>query len=219
MIEAVAPTEAIRRAYDYASAFYGAIFAPIERKPRLRGVELANIQATDCVLEVAFGTGATLVELVKRVERSNIVYGVELSSKMLAKARQVVKAAGYDNINLQIADSHHLPFPDEMFDVLYNSYMFDLMSLDDMPIILAEFRRVLKPGGRLALVNMSKQDDTRLNVYERLYTHLPQSLVPYLFGGCRPVLLQSLVEAAGFHHLRREYMRHTMPSEIIIAQK
>ena len=62
MIEAVAPADKIRRAYDYAGAFYGTIFAPIERKARMRGVELANIQATDCILEVAFGTGATLVE-------------------------------------------------------------------------------------------------------------------------------------------------------------
>ena len=219
MIEAVAPPETIRRAYDFASAFYGAIYAPIERKPRLRGVMLANVQATDCVLEVAFGTGATLVELLHRVSRSNTVYGVELSPKMLAKAQRVVKTAGYENINLQIADSHHLPFPDNMFDVLYSSYMFDLMPLADIPVILAEFRRVLKPSGRLVLVNMSKQEDTGMNAYERLYSRLPPHLVPYLLLGCRPVLLQNLVVAAGFHAVEREYMRHTMPSEIIIAHK
>lgn len=219
MIEAVTPTETIRRAYDFASAFYGAIYAPIERKPRLRGVTLANIQATDCVLEVAFGTGATLVELLQRVSRTNIVYGVELSPKMLAKAQQVVKAVGYTNINLQVADTHHLPFPDGMFDVLYNSYMFDLLPLADIPIVLAEFRRVLKPTGRLVLVNMSKQDDTGINAYERLYSRLPPRLVSYLLLGCRPVLLQNLVVAAGFQHVAREYMRHTMPSEIIVAHK
>ncbi len=219
MIEAVAPTDTIRRAYDFASVFYGVIYAPIERKPRLRGVTLANIQATDCVLEVAFGIGATLIELLQRLPRSNTVYGVELSPKMLAKAQQVVKAAGYDNVNLQVADTHHLPFPDGTFDVLYNSYMFDLMPLADIPVVLAEFRRVLKPAGRLALVNMSKQDDTGMNAYERLYSRLPQGLVPYLLLGCRPVLLQNFVVAAGFQRVEREYMRHTMPSEIIVAHK
>jgi len=44
-----------------------------------------------------------------------------------------------------------------MFEVLYNSYMFDLIPFDNMPVILQEFRRVLKPGGRLVLVNMPSE--------------------------------------------------------------
>lgn len=54
--------------------------------------------------------------------------------------------------------SRLLPFPDATFDVLYNGYMLDLLGLRDISIALGEFRRTLKPGGRLVLVNMTKAD-------------------------------------------------------------
>jgi ubiquinone/menaquinone biosynthesis C-methylase UbiE len=219
MIEAIAPTDKIIRAYNYASAFYGPLIAPFERKPRMRGLELAAIQPTDTVLEVAVGPGATFVEILKRVERTNTVYGVDIAPKMLAKTRQVARAAGFSNVDLRVADAHHLPFPDGMFDVLYNSYMFDLMPLKEMPLLLAEFKRVLKPTGRLVLVNMSKPDDAGVTGFEHLYMRLPRRLVPYLLGGCRPVLLEPVLAGAGFTEIRREFMRHTMPSEIVLAKK
>lgn len=219
MIEAIAPTDKIRRAYDYASAFYGSVFAPLERKPRMRGLELANIQPTDKVLEVAFGPGATLLEILRQVERSNTVYGVELSPKMLEKTRQHATSAGYNNIDLREANARELPFPDATFDVLYSSYLFDLMPFQEISVILHEFRRVLTPGGRLIVVNMSKRDDSHLSWFERLYTITPPNLVPYLFGGCRPVLLQDAVKKAGFVAIRREFIRHIMPSEIIVAER
>lgn len=219
MIEAVAPTDKIRRAYNYASSFYGSCVAPFERKPRMRGLELAAIQPSDTVLEVAVGPGSTLLEILKRVKRTQTIYGVDLAPKMLRKTRQVVKAAGYTNVNLQEADARHLPFPENMFDVLYNSYMFDLTPLKDIPLILSEFRRVLKPTGRLVLVNMSKRKADQRTTFERLYMGLPKGWVPYLFGGCRPVLLEEPLQKAGFCEIRREFMPHVMPSEIVLAKK
>lgn len=58
-------------------------------------------------------------------------------------------------------DARELSFPDETFDLVYNAYIFDLMDAEDFPVILSEFWRVLKPGGRLVLVNMSKNKDGR----------------------------------------------------------
>jgi hypothetical protein len=67
------------------------------------------------------------------------------------------------------------------------------------------------------LVNMSKRDDTSLTAFERLYTRLPARWVPYLFGGCRPVLTEQFARDAGFCKVRREFMPHIMPSEIVVA--
>jgi len=219
MIEAKAPTHRIRRAYDLFSLFYGALAAPVERKPRMLGLEKAGVQPQDRVLEVAVGPGATLTEILKRVDRTAVVYGVDLSPKMLNKARRRVSAAGYANLDLQEADARQLPFPDGTFDVLYNSYMLDLIPLGDLPVVLGEFRRVLKPGGRLVLVNMSKENDGVLTWYERLYQRLPARLVPYLLGGCRPALAENLVEQAGFCEVTRDYIRSILPSEIVTARK
>jgi demethylmenaquinone methyltransferase/2-methoxy-6-polyprenyl-1,4-benzoquinol methylase len=219
MIEAKAPTHRIRRAYDLFSLFYGGLVAPLERKPRMLSLEKAGIQPHDKVLEVAVGPGATLTEILKRVDRTTVVYGVDLSPKMLEKARRRVSAAGYANLGLQEADARQLPFPDGTFDVLYNSYMLDLIPLGDLPVVLGEFRRVLKLGGRLVLVNMSKENDGVLTWYERLYQRLPARLVPYLLGGCRPALAENLVEQAGFCEVTRDYVRNILPSEIVTARK
>ncbi len=75
MLEAYAPSEAIRWAYNLLSRFYGMTLAPLERKPRLMGLERAAIQPEDSVLEVAVGPGPTLLEIVRRVARTNVVYG------------------------------------------------------------------------------------------------------------------------------------------------
>lgn len=219
MIEAVAPTEHIRRAYNLWSYLYGKVGVPMERKPRMRALEQAGLQPQDKVLEVAVGPGATLLEIVKRVDRKNVVNGVDLSVKMLERARELVHAAGYTNVELREADARQLPFPDGTFDLLYNSYMLDLISLPDMPVVLGEFRRVLKPGGRLVLVNFSKKDGSGRTWWERIYMGLPVRWVPYLLGGCRPVLMEDPVRGVGFCEVQREFIRHIIPSEIVTARK
>lgn len=118
MIEAKAPAGAIRSAYNFMSIFYGKIAAPLERKPRMRGLDMAAIQRDDNVLEVAVGPGATFLEILKRVGSSNTVHGVDLSPKMLGKARALAEKAGYANFEFREADARKLPFKDDTFDVL-----------------------------------------------------------------------------------------------------
>ena len=219
MIEAFAPTDRIRRAYDILSLGYARFLSPLERKPRMIGLERAAIQPGDDVLEVAVGPGHSFVEILKAVDPARTVCGVDLSPKMLAQTRRRVKAAGFPNADLQEADARQLPFPDEAFDVLYNSYMLDLIPLGEMPVVLGEFHRVLKPNGRLVLVNLSKQSAENLTWLERLYQVLPKALVPYLMGGCRPVLMEQPVTAAGFVDVNREYVSHIIPSEVVVARK
>jgi len=219
MIEAKSATHRIRRAYNLWSLFYGRLVAPLEHKPRMLGLEQVGIQPHDKVLEVAVGPGVTLLEIVKRVDKTTVVYGADLSPRMLEKARRRVSDAGYVNVDLREADARQLPFPDDTFDVLYNSYMLDLIPLRDMPVVLGEFKRVLKPGGRLALVNMTKKDADSRTWWERLYLRLPARWAPYLLGGCRPVLVEGLVSEAGFCEVKREYIRHIIPSEIVTATK
>ena len=219
MIEAVSSTGDIRRAYDFRSHFYGWLVGPRQRKLRMLTLRRARIQPQDMVLEVAVGPGETLLEIAKRVDRTNVVYGVDLSPKMLAKARQLFRSAGCANVDLREADARQLPFPDGLFDVLYNSYMLDLMQLKDVPVVLREFRRVLKPGGRLILLNLSKEDGSRQTWLETLYAWLPAAWVPYVLGGCRPVLMEDLVRETGLCEVKREFIRHLVPSEIVTAQK
>jgi demethylmenaquinone methyltransferase/2-methoxy-6-polyprenyl-1,4-benzoquinol methylase len=218
MIEAIAPTDSVRRAYDLLSFCYGTIVAPLERRPRLLALERACLNPDERVLEVAAGPGFTLREILKIVHPANVVEGVDLSPRMLQRAERTIRAAGHTNARLQEADARRLPFEDATFDVLLNSYMLDLIPLDDMPVVLEEFRRVLRPGGRLVLVNMSKPSAEVVTPFEKVYNALPKGWVPYLMGSCRPVLMESPVRQAGFRDVQRQYLPQILPSEIITAR-
>jgi ubiquinone/menaquinone biosynthesis C-methylase UbiE len=219
IIEAAATPPQARRVYGLWSHFYG-WWAPLfERRPQMLALERAAIQPHDKVLEVAVGAGGILVEILRLVDSANSVCGIDVSPKMLAKARRRVTKAGYANVDLREADARSLPFPQSAFDVLFNSYMFDLLPLKDMPLVLGEFHRVLKPGGRLVLVSMSKEHGGQRTWWERLYQSLPRSCAAYLLGSCRPVLLEWFVRAAGFCEVKREFIRGLLPSEIVMARK
>jgi ubiquinone/menaquinone biosynthesis C-methylase UbiE len=220
MIEAASSSDQARRTYDLWSWGYDFIAGPFEQPANRIGLERAAIQPHDKVLEVAVGTGAVLLNIMKQVDPENVVSGVDLSPKMLAKTRRRLQRAGYTNVALCEADARQLPFSDNTFDVLFNSYMLDLISLADLPVVLGEFQRVLKPGGRLVLVSFSKLDPSDRTWWERIYQRMPNRWASYLMGGCRPVLMRQLVEKAGFAEVNREF-RSTMflPTEIVTAVK
>lgn len=217
MIEAPVTTDAIRSAYDLWSPIFGCCVVPLERRPRQRGLELADIKPQDRVLEVAVGTGAAMLEILKRVDKTNVVSGVDLSHRMLEKTRRAVAKAGFLNVELRQADARSLPFEDDSFDVLFNSYMLDLVPLAEMPLVLAEFRRVLKDNGRLVLVNMSR--GPHMTRWEKLYRATPSRLIPYLYGGCRPVFVEQPAREAGFRDVRRGFIDHGFASEIVTGKK
>jgi demethylmenaquinone methyltransferase/2-methoxy-6-polyprenyl-1,4-benzoquinol methylase len=203
MIEAFAPADRIKRAYNILSLGYAGLLSPLERKPRMIGLERAAIRPDDNVLEVAVGPGHSFVEILKTVDPAKTVCGVDLSPKMLAQTRRRSEAADLANADLREADARQL--------------MLDLIPLDDMPAVLSEFHRVLKPNGRLVLVNLSKKSADERTWLERLYLSLPMVAVPYLMGGCRPVLMAQPVKDAGFVDVRREFIPHVIPSEVVTA--
>ncbi|OHD69394.1 MAG: hypothetical protein A2W19_05665 [Spirochaetes bacterium RBG_16_49_21] len=212
IIEATVEVAKIRKTYNWMSKVYF-LFAPMEKTARMRGIELAQIQSDDKVLEVAVGIGHSFLEIIKRVERKNTVYGVDLAPGMLKKTKKLVSKKGYSNFDLKESDARHLPFPDETFDVLYNSFMLDLIPIADFPVVLKEFQRVLRKDGRLVLVNLSKKDSTPVFL-EKLY-----NLSPYFWGGCRPVLMESFVKQTGFRNVKREIPQTILPSEIVTGLK
>jgi demethylmenaquinone methyltransferase/2-methoxy-6-polyprenyl-1,4-benzoquinol methylase len=213
MVEAPVETDKIRKVYNFYSRIYFLV-APLEKKARMRGLELARIKPSDRILEVATGLGDTFLEMLKRVEPANTVYGIDLSSAMLEKTRKRAVKNGYPNFDLREGDARDLPFADETFDVVYNSFMLDLVPLADLPVVLGEFHRVMKADGRLVLVNLSKRDASPV-FYEKLYRWMP-----YLLGGCRPVLMESCVREAGFAQVQREVLTMlSLPSEIVTAVK
>jgi len=211
--------EAVKYAYSRRAWLYSKTVALVEWQNHLIAIDMANIQFGEKVLEVAVGPGLTIVELARRVGKDTTICGIDIAPGMLRLAAQRLQAHGFPNFELIEADSRQLPFQENSFDVVYNAYMLDLIPTWDMPLILAEFRRVLRPGGRLVLLNMSKYDESIITARERLYRLLPAKLALYLMGGCRPVLMETGVKAAGFHDVKRIFLDGKMSSEIVLAMK
>jgi ubiquinone/menaquinone biosynthesis C-methylase UbiE len=195
----------VRRAYDRRSWLYSKTVAEMERGYHRVAMEQAIIQPGEKVLEVAVGPGLTLLELARRVGTAHPVYGMDLSTSMLEMTRQRLVENGFTNHVLKEGDCRRLPFEDNSFDVVYNGYMLDLMPEREMPQILSEYLCVLRPGGRMVLLNMSKPDEKEIP-REWLYRHLPATLVLYVMGACRPVLMEELTRAAGFEGVVRTYL-------------
>lgn len=209
----------IQRAYDRRKWVYSKTIAVVEWPYHLQAMEQAAIQPGEAVLEVAVGPGLALMELAKRVGPQTTIHGADLSPGMLDMTRQRLSKAGFSRLDLRQSDARRLPFKDAQFDVVYNAYMLDLIPEADMAGILAEFKRVLKPGGRMVLLNMSKPSLDATDSRERLYKLLPRVLSLYLLGACRPVLMEPTVHQAGFLDVERTFIGGRAPSEIVSARK
>jgi len=206
------------RVYDLRSAIYDWTIARSEFSYHLAALEKFNRQFGMKILEVATGPGRVLARISEQAGAGMTLYGLDLSEKMLKRTRGRLDRLGFKNYELRQGDCRNLPWPDNHFDLLYNGYMMDLLPDADMAIVLLEFRRVLKPGGQLVLLNMSKADD-RVTLLEKVYEKLPVNLALYIMGNCRPVRMAEHVARAGFRHVEREYLSGRHPSEIVSALK
>jgi ubiquinone/menaquinone biosynthesis C-methylase UbiE len=198
--------------YSQTAWIYDLWGALTETHARQRALELAPIHNGEAVLEVAVGTGLTFREILQaNPDGENI--GIDLTPAMLHKAEQKAAKTGRVNYQLHPGDAYHLQFPDQHFDLLINNFMFDLLPEADFSVVLAEFKRVLKPGGRMLLVNMTKAERFYQKIYEDIYR-----LNPRWLGGCRGVQLVGFVHQAGFTDVRRETVSQLgFPAEILTA--
>ena len=187
----------LARIYDF--------FTDHEPAHHEEAIRMAEFEKCDAVLEVACGTGRATVEIAKRLRKESRFYAIDLTREMMERAQKKLQNNDLlGRVDFKVGDAKHLPFPEGMFDVVYNAYMFDLIGSSDMPEIIYEFKRVLKPGGTLVLVNMSK-DKKKKTLYEVLYE---RGLLSFASGGCRPVFMKPLLEDAQFMHVNRIYRKN-----------
>jgi demethylmenaquinone methyltransferase/2-methoxy-6-polyprenyl-1,4-benzoquinol methylase len=211
----------IAKLYTRLSRIYDP-FTGHEPRHHREALKLAAIKEGDLVLEVAVGTGRAVVGIAEAVGQQGRVYGVDLTEAMLRQAEAKLRKEGLlPKVELAQGSAFSLPFEDGKFDVLYNSYMLDLIDTPQILPVLLEFKRVLRPGGELVLVNMSK-NTKRKTLFEFMYE---KGLMTY--GNCRPVLAEPLAEQAGFENIRRAYRRDfswllltvLTGTEIVLANK
>jgi ubiquinone/menaquinone biosynthesis C-methylase UbiE len=215
ILEVNAPSEKVPRIYTRVAPVYELWARAAESRPRRRVLELAAPADGEDMLEVATGTGVQLVHLARAREGGRTV-GVELAEGMVNQTRRRIEAAGLtERVELIQASALELPFADASFDLLVNGYMLDLLPRDDIPRALGEFKRVLRPGGRVVLSNMTVGERNSHRVWDFLYSRGVN-----LTANCRGVLAQPVLQELGFVDVQREYLAQFLfPTEIVTARK
>ncbi len=202
--------------YNKISSVYDLLSDRSEAPMRKAGLALLKAAAGEKVLEIGCGTGRCLVELARAVGPGGTVHGLDLSDRMLKLARRLLNQAGLlDRTRLRCADACHLPYPDAGFDAIFMSFTLELFDTPEIPRVLSECRRTLRPDGRLVVVGMSKEGsaDPIVRVFEWAHRHFPQ------FLDCRPIYVQRAMGDAGFG-IRRALVRHMwVPVEIVLGVK
>jgi ubiquinone/menaquinone biosynthesis C-methylase UbiE len=206
-----------KETYDKISHWYDILAGSSEREFVQLGLEKLAAARGELILEIGFGTGHALVALAQAVGDSGRVYGIDISEGMLRVAQEKLKAAGLaERAELRLGDAAQMPFEDCRFDGVFMSFTLDLFDTPEIPVVLAEVRRVLRSGGRLVVVAMSKEGNRGLML--RLYEWAHEKLPKYV--DCRPIFAQKALKETGLQVIDSELgSMWGLPVEIVTARK
>lgn len=201
--------------YDQLSPWYDVLIARLDRRPRNRGIELLDVQSGEQVLEVGAGTGRALVSFADDVGSTGHVVGLDISEGMCTVAQEtVVDANVSERVSIIRGDAEQLPLETDGFDALFASFTLDLFDTPALSDILKEWRRVLRDGGRIGVVALSKRDAGLVTrAYERVHDLLPR------YVDCRPIFVRELLKESGFTIYEMEIMPlWGLTTEVVVAQ-
>src|SRR5688572_28637346 len=188
--------DAARASYNRMSRWYDMIAGSTEKKYRDWGLEKLSARQGEKILEIGFGTGHCLVSLAKAVGPAGRVIGLDLSDGMLAIARERLQQLELsDRVDLHLGDAARQDFLQAGdLNGVFMSFTLELFDNPEIPRVLQECHRILKPGGRLAVVSMTKTNPPSLPVrmYEWFHEHMPD------YADCRPIFARQALEENGF---------------------
>ncbi|MEE8470871.1 MAG: methyltransferase domain-containing protein [Dehalococcoidia bacterium] len=206
-----------QRFYDRVSGVYDYLSGPFERRYAAMALERLSVREGEIALEVGFGSGHCLKRMAQSVGATGIACGLDISAGMLGVTRRRLDKAGLMNrVELCRGDAASLPYRDSTFDAVFMSYSLELFDTPEIPELLEEVRRVLKPGARLAVSSLSKGSgaSTMLKLYEWAHRKWPRYI------DCRPIYAEQSLRDAGYEITWRQMEKlFGLPQEIVVAVK
>jgi demethylmenaquinone methyltransferase/2-methoxy-6-polyprenyl-1,4-benzoquinol methylase len=203
--------------YDKLAPWYDWIEGNWETRLRVLGLQKLCVQQGETVLEIGVGTGHSLEWLARTTGAAGQVLGLDLSPRMLDVSRQRTdKLDIAARVALIRGDAVRIPFATHTVDAIFMSFVLELFDTPEIPQVLRECHRVLKAGGRIGIVSLSKSGrPSRLrDLYEWGHDHYPNVL------DCRPIYVQTAIRDAGFQTLDANlHSLWGLPIEIVIAKK
>jgi demethylmenaquinone methyltransferase / 2-methoxy-6-polyprenyl-1,4-benzoquinol methylase len=191
-----------------------AMTAGLHHRWRERAADLAGLEAGDRALDVCSGTGDLALALALRVGPEGSVIGADFSEPMLELARRKAAERGVGQVTFEWADALELPYGDAEFEAV--TVGFGVRNLADIGAGLAEMVRVLRPGGRLVILEITQPRRPPLSTFYSLwfdrivpllgtlagdreaYTYLPESVKRFP----PPEGLAAEMDEAGFERIR-----------------
>lgn len=139
-------------------------------------IELTGARKGQKALDLAGGTGEIAMKVAKRVGDSGHVVLSDINSSMLEEGKKRVINSGFiNNISFELINAEEIPFSDNTFDLVTIS--FGLRNVTDKLKALKEMQRVIKPGGRLVVMEFSKTNNPALT---KLYDFYSFSALPFM---------------------------------------
>jgi demethylmenaquinone methyltransferase/2-methoxy-6-polyprenyl-1,4-benzoquinol methylase len=178
----------VRSMFDGIASIYdalnGAMTAGLHHRWRARAADLARVGPSSRVLDVATGTGDLALELARRVTPGGEVVGSDFSEGMLARARAKAGAADVAALDAELrfewGDGLELPYADDEFDAATNG--FGLRNFPDLACGLAEMVRVVRPEGRVVVLEMTTPTRRPLSLFFALWFDRVVPLLGRLVG-------------------------------------
>jgi demethylmenaquinone methyltransferase/2-methoxy-6-polyprenyl-1,4-benzoquinol methylase len=208
----------VNRMFDRVAGNYDALnsvmTAGLHHRWRERAAERAALGAGDSALDICCGTGDLTLELSGRVTPGGHVVGSDFSEPMLDLAREKAAGRKADGVRFEWGDALQLPYDEGRFDAV--TVGFGARNLADLDRGLSEMARVLKPGGRAVILEITQPTRPPLSIFYSLwfdrvvpllgsfssdpeaYSYLPESVRSFP----DPRGLAEKMDRAGFERIR-----------------
>jgi demethylmenaquinone methyltransferase / 2-methoxy-6-polyprenyl-1,4-benzoquinol methylase len=208
----------VNRMFDRVASRYDALnslmTAGLHHRWRERAAARTGLRPGDSALDVCCGTGDLALELTRLVSPGGHVVGCDFSEPMLDLAREKAAARGTEGLRFEWADALELPYDSERFDAV--TVGFGARNLADLDRGLREMARVLKPGGRAVILEITQPSRPPLSLFYSLwfdrivpllgafssdpeaYSYLPESVRSFP----DPHKLAGKMDSAGFKAIR-----------------
>jgi demethylmenaquinone methyltransferase/2-methoxy-6-polyprenyl-1,4-benzoquinol methylase len=169
MFDSIAPR------YDFLNRL---LSLGIDRRWRKFAVRQIQFNNDSRILDVATGTADVAMEIASITAPSVLITGVDFSAQMIALGKEKILSSPYTGrISLQVAPCEDLPFPDNSFEAA--TIAFGIRNVVDRRAGLEEIMRVLKPGGRIVILEFS---NPRSQVFKTLYNFYFLKILPVVGG-------------------------------------